>query len=1149
MADPIAGSSVRITPDLSTFADDLKAKLDEATADSSQSVSITPDLDESVLKSDLDQLKTQVEASGSTIHFTANLDDEAAMQTAADLKAAFDTIAAEKITATVGIDDDAGKAELDDFDRELDGFGLKRVAATVNVDTGDDELKLAALGASLDGLGVKLDFLSGNLQTFGADLGGAGQAAEQASGGLSGLMTTAVALGPAIVPVGAAVVGAFAALLPMLLSAGAGVGAFALAASGDLKGLEDDVKGTLAEFQKLEEPVVEPAIGAALKLVIPIFADLVPLVDSTATELDKLADSAKSALEGSFWQGFVTFLASEAGPAIGAFSALAGGLATAFAGISEAMGPIITDIEGDLTSLGAGLANFGANAGSNSFQTFLSYIETEGPVVGQLLSNLGGNLTGLVGAAAPLGAVILQVVTSLSGFLNDILSLGGPLDTVALGIAGLVAVYVKLDGPIGNAIQSLDKFRLATLAVNDAGEASAGGIAGLVGSMGGLGSVLGTALPVIGLVGLAMWAFKSSADAAQASSTAWLNGITTESATTLPQLSAKLDDLSTKYRQLGNEIAVYNAADVGPPMSVQDSYNTLGTAIAATTAQIKTYKENLSEVGNQTGLTNAQVVTLASSINIDLTKALDPAQVRQFTAALQEQAAQAGLTSDQVKAMAEADGTSFAAIIKAGNTAAAAATTAWQSYGNAVTNFASATLPPTAAAISQFYTQQETQGAQFSENIQTAIKAGYSPSLISSILQAGPAQASQLLQGLVNAQGTGLNNLITQAMTAMSAEGAQAVEEARVTAEAVASKSSTMAAQLSQALALDQALTTSSAVQAVQTVAGKYSDGVAGVLAVAKEYGIALPNSIQAEITSAQQTAAAQAAGVSSALGAGVPNISNLASSIAASVPNAITAAQPATATATQLTADQFIAILHAHLPAAQDAGTGLATSVKTGVEGVNLSPSGTAALTQIVSALTENGGFLTPKGAASSLVASISAKLGGLSGALAPDGTALIQGMAAGMTSAGAQAAVAWAAQSAVASAKAAVAKFAGIASPSKLFADEIGLPLTQGIAAGMVSPSALGALSTAANTVVGHALNAAAGGQGALKLGVQVGSNLGGLPSGSTSGGMGQFSPSVTVVIQGNADASTVNQMEQVATKVLKKHVDEFMAEFAAR
>ena len=123
--------------------------------------------------------------------------------------------------------------------------------------------------------------------------------------------------------------------------------------------------------------------------------------------------------------------------------------------------------------------------------------------------------------------------------------------------------------------------------------------------------------------------------------------------------------------------------------------------------------------------------------------------------------------------MSKAAGVSASTLSTNMTNAANATKTAWAGLGNAVTQFATGQLPATAANIAQFYSESELQGAQFSQNIQTAIKAGYSPALIESILQAGPAQASALLQGLVNAQGTGLQNLINQATGVMTTKRAR----------------------------------------------------------------------------------------------------------------------------------------------------------------------------------------------------------------------------------------------------------------------------------------------------------------------------------------------------------------------------------------
>lgn len=982
-------------------------------------------------------------------------------------------------------------AKFDDEKAKLDEWGGRTATATLDIDTGDDAEKVAALNAALDAFSKRRDVTKPEVDSSGADRGLddiKSKAADAAgSDGLGLLMTTALSLGPALIPVGAELVAGLAAIAPMALAAGAGIGAFALAGAGDLGSVEKAAEATLKQFQNLNAPTVLPVIGQSIGLIVPAFAALVPLVNSTAGELSHLETAASDAFKSPFWNGFIAFLAVQAPPAINAFTGLVGGLVKSFAGISEAFGPVISDVEGGMDGFSARIASWGQNLGTSSgFATFLQYVQTEGPVVGNTLTTIGGSLEHILVGLAPIGAVVLGAADSLSKLLDVLTGINPNLTTLLITVGGLAFAYTKLKGPVSDASSAMSTFFKSIQ--EDTATGLTGEISGLVASFGGLGVVLAGLGAGIGAAGLgyligSFIVAKENTDQLDTSVSRLTDGVLQLPTKSLPQATTALSAMQAQLASLDAQTktttgTIVNLGTAGPD-GMLTGVSASSAAIAALTLdiaglheRITTANDDLGFLQQRFGISRQSALDLANSLGINLDKSLDPTQLNEFAAGLAQQAANADLTTSALKRVADAAGVSASTMSSALKGAATATQTSWATLGNAVTNFASATLPPTASAIAQFYSQSELQGAQFSQNIQSAIKAGYSPTLISSIIQAGPAQASQLLQGLVNAQGTGLQNLISQATQAMSKEGAEAVEEARLTEVAVTAHSSTIAAALPTALAISQALTATNAAAQLNAVAGTLSGGLPEVLSIAKEFGIAIPNGLTNAVSYAASGGTAQVQAVATAISANAAAVSDAAISTAHIFPAAVSAAAP-------------------------DAETAAGSQVRSFISGYD---SGAGSINSTISAIM-NGALVTAGGINWSGVG-FDADTGiaaGLNSGVSVVTTAAGQVMKQGL-------------QAARATVQA--------TSPSKVFADQVGLPMAQGVAVGLYAGSGL--ITTALQAILGDAVNSgqtqAAGWLGGGLSNWYAGGGYGGgiLPGRTWNGGGGSTAPTATVVPQ---------------------------------
>ncbi|MEX6267758.1 peptidoglycan DD-metalloendopeptidase family protein [Staphylococcus saprophyticus] len=112
---------------------------------------------------------------------------------------------------------------------------------------------------------------------------------------------------------------------------------------------------------------------------------------------------------------------------------------------------------------------------TQGFKDFLAYIKQNGPVVWQLVKNIGTGIWGLLKGMAPVGAVVLGITTAITGFVSALMNAHPWLGTI-VGILGtLIGVglaVVPIVTILGNAIGGLSSIlSVASLAVKGVGMA------------------------------------------------------------------------------------------------------------------------------------------------------------------------------------------------------------------------------------------------------------------------------------------------------------------------------------------------------------------------------------------------------------------------------------------------------------------------------------------------------------------------------------------------------------------------------------------------------------------------------------------------------------------------------------------------------
>lgn len=108
----------------------------------------------------------------------------------------------------------------------------------------------------------------------------------------------------------------------------------------------------------------------------------------------------------------------------------------------------------------------------------------------------------------------------------------------------------------------------------------------------------------------------------------------------------------------------------------------------------------------------------------------------------------------------------------------------------------------TGADISNFYATSVLGAQQFTSDIQKAIQDGYNPQLIAQLLEAGPAQAGPILQGLVSSASGSFVQMVNSSASALNSIGQTEIEEAKLTQTAIDTNSAKTTADYSTAMAL-----------------------------------------------------------------------------------------------------------------------------------------------------------------------------------------------------------------------------------------------------------------------------------------------------------------------------------------------------------
>lgn len=199
----------------------------------------------------------------------------------------------------------------------------------------------------------------------------------------------------------------------------------------------DKLEPKLQDLQMLARQGLLPGLEDGIDSMLQRLPQVKTTISDIAVVLGGIAADAGKNLGGPKFDGFFDYVEHRAGPIMQDFAKATGNVGEGLANMLVAFDPATQDFESGLLGMTRDFANWSRTLDTNTgFQDFLAYARENGPKVIDFLGSLISSLASIVEAAAPVGAVVLPILTDLVKVIGAIAGsdLGTPI------FAGLAAL-------------------------------------------------------------------------------------------------------------------------------------------------------------------------------------------------------------------------------------------------------------------------------------------------------------------------------------------------------------------------------------------------------------------------------------------------------------------------------------------------------------------------------------------------------------------------------------------------------------------------------------------------------------------------------------------------------------------------------------